>query len=223
MVHSNGTRRESQRFRIDLTGNKKYSGRSVEVRRVSAGGDFAARRAIPISGEFTPLPGATTAARVPVSDRFWGPAEAAGDGGQSATCVPGLPWCGSLATGARSAIPFLGLCVSGQSGKRDAVVGDAMRRRAKTLAGEENDIGDIAHLEARPQYFAFCSPSQQVFSLLIRYRLFRCLRADRRFVRAGPRIASAACTEYSSVALLSFDWRAPSQRSHRVCFRVYCA
>src|ERR1700704_3891611 len=167
MVHSNGTRRESQRFRIDLTGNKKYSGRSVEVRRVSAGGDFAARRAIPISGEFTPLPGATTAARVPVSDRFWGPAEAAGDGGQSATCVPGLPWCGSLATGARSAIPFLGLCVSGQSGKRDAVVGDAMRRRAKTLAGEENDIGDIAHLEASPQYFAFCSPSQQAFPRLL--------------------------------------------------------
>jgi hypothetical protein len=52
------------------------------------------------------------------------------------------------------------------------VVGVAMRRRAKTLAGEENDIGDIAHLEAHPQYFAFCSPSQQVFSLLIRYRSF---------------------------------------------------
>src|ERR1700682_268818 len=182
MVHSNGTRCESQRFRMDLTGNKKYPGRSEEVRRVSAGGDFAARRAIPTNGRFTPLAGATTAARVPVSDRFWGPAETAGDGGQSATFVPGLLLCGSLATGARSAVPFFGLCVSGQSGKRDAVVGDAMRRRAKTLAGEGNDIGDIAHLEARRQYFAFCSPSQQVFSLLIRHLYLRQRCANYRFV-----------------------------------------
>src|ERR1700676_2866841 len=160
MVHSNGTRRESQRFRIDLTGNKKYSGRAVEVRRVAAGVDFAARRAIPTSGGFTPLAGATKAARVPVSDRFWEPAETAGDGGQSATFVPGLLLCGPLATGARSAIPFFGLCVSGPSGKSDAVVGDAMRRRAKPLAGEGNNVGDIAHLEARQQYFAFCSLRQ---------------------------------------------------------------
>jgi hypothetical protein len=149
MVHSKGTRRESQRFRIDLTGNKKYSGRSAEVRRVSAEGDFAARRAIPTNGGCTPMAGATTAARVPVSDRFWGPAETAGGGGQSATFVPGLLWCGPLATGAGSAILFFGLCVSGQSGKSDAVVDGAMRRRVKALAGEGNDIGDIAHLEAR--------------------------------------------------------------------------
>src|ERR1700726_2162878 len=102
MVHSNGTRCESQRFRMDLTGSRKYSGRSVEVRRVSARGDFAARGAIPTSGGFTPLPGTTTAARVPVSDRIWGPAETAGDGGQSATFVPGLLLCESLTTGARS-------------------------------------------------------------------------------------------------------------------------
>src|SRR6202047_1905341 len=164
MVHSNGTRRESQRLRMDLTGNRKYSGRSDEVRRVSAGGDFAARRAIPTSGGFTPLESATTAARVPVSVRFWEPAETDGDGGQSATRVPGLLLCGPLATGARSAIPFFGLCVSGQSGKSDAVVGDAMRRRAKALVGEGNDVGDIAHLEARRHYFVFCSPSQHVFS-----------------------------------------------------------
>src|ERR1700719_4316287 len=172
MVHSNGTRRESQRFRIDLTGNKKYSGRSEEVRRVSAGGDFAARRAIPINGGFTPLAGSTTAARVPVSGRFWEPAETAGDGGQSATFVPGLLLRGSLATGAGSAIPFFGLCVPGPSGKRDAVVDGAMRRRAKALVGEGNDIGDIAHLEARFEYFAFCSPSQQLFSPFLRIRHF---------------------------------------------------
>src|ERR1017187_8289594 len=138
---------------MDLTGSKKYSGRSDEVRRLFAGGDFAARRAIPTSGGFTPLAGATTAARVPVSGKVLGPAETAGDGGQSATFVPGLLLCGSLGTGARSAIPCFGLCVSGQSGKSDAMVGDAMRRRGKALVGEGNDIGDIAHLEAREQYF----------------------------------------------------------------------
>jgi hypothetical protein len=172
MVHSNGTRRESQRFRIDLTGKRKYSGRSEEVRRVSAGGDFAARRAIPTSGGFTPLAGTTAAARVPVSGRFWGPVETAGDGGQSATFVPGLLLCGPLTTGARSAIPFFGLCVSGTSGKSDAVLGGALRRREKTLAGEGNNVGDIAHLDARRQYFAFCSPSQQLSSLFIRITPF---------------------------------------------------
>src|ERR1700720_1919385 len=106
MVHSNGTRRESQRFRMDLTGSRKYSGRSAEFRRVSAGGDFAARRAIPTSGGFKPFAGTTTAARVPVSGRFWGPAETAGDGGQSATFLPGLLLCGPPATGAGSAILF---------------------------------------------------------------------------------------------------------------------
>jgi hypothetical protein len=62
--------------------------------------------------------------------------------------------------------------VSGPSGKSDAVVGDAMRRRVKALASEGNETGDIAHLEARRQYFAFCSPSQELFSLLIRYSGF---------------------------------------------------
>src|ERR1700722_16088309 len=200
MVHSNGTRRESQRFRIDLTGNKKYSGRSAEIRRVSAGGDFAARRAIPTSGGFTPPVGSTTAARVPVCGRFWEPAETAGDGGQSATFVPGLLLCGSLATGAGSAIPFFGRCVSGPSGKRDAVVDGAMRRRARTLAGEGNDIGDIAHLEARPEYFAFCSPSQQLFSPFLRmYHLVRITHkapVPTRFAR----IASLAFAEYPALA-----------------------
>src|SRR3984893_3470261 len=223
MVHSNGTRRESQRFRIDLTGNKKYSGRSEEVRRVSAGGDFAASRAIPTSGGFTPLAGATTAARVPVSDRFWEPAETAGDGGQSATFVPGLLLCGSLATGARSAIPFFGLCVSGQSGKSDAVVGEAMRRRVKALAGEGNDIGDIAHLEARPQYFAFSSPSQQVFSPFLLTASSFCL-TSKAFVRILlARIASVACTEYPAVALWPFDRRTLSRRDIPSMFpRLLC-
>src|ERR1700719_3075742 len=172
MVHSKGTRRESQRFRMDLTGKRKYSGRSFEVRCVSAGGDFAARRAIPTSGGFTPLAGATTAARVPVSGRFWGPADTAGDGGQSATFVPGLLLCGPRATGARSAVPFFGLCVSGHSGKSDAVVGDAMRRRVKFLAGEGNGTGDIAHLEARGSISLFVRLVKNYFRFIFAARLF---------------------------------------------------
>jgi hypothetical protein len=49
-VHSNGTRAESHRFNIDFTGNKKYSGFSLDFRFVSAAGEFAARRAMPTSG-----------------------------------------------------------------------------------------------------------------------------------------------------------------------------
>src|SRR6202166_4068165 len=220
MVHSNGTRRESQRFRMDLTGSRKYSGRSDEVRRVSAGGDFAARRAIPTSGGFTPPAGTTTAARVPASDRFWEPAETARDGGQSTTFVPGLLLCGPLATGAGSAIPFFGLCVSGPSGKRDAVVDGAMRRRAKALAGEGNDIGDIAHLEARPEYFAFCSPSQQLFSPFLRMRRFVGYTYKTSVSTRFARIASLAFAEYPAVALKSLiDARHPGG-THRVCFCV---
>src|ERR1700731_2851732 len=222
MVHSKGTRRESQRFRMDLTGKRKYSGRSFEVRCVSAGGDFAARRAIPSSGGFTPLAGATTAARVPVSGRFWGPADTAGDGGQSATFVPGLLLCGPRATGARSAVPFFGLCVSGHSGKSDAVVGDAMRRRVKVLAGEGNGTGDIAHLEARQQYFAFCSPSQELFSLYIRCKAFPPITSCIHSYPHPCRIASLASAEYSAVALIVLN-RAHPGGTHRVCFRVYSA
>jgi hypothetical protein len=52
------------------------------------------------------------------------------------------------------------------------VVGGALRRREKTLAGEGNNVGDIAHLEARQQYFALSSPSQQLSSLFIRITAF---------------------------------------------------
>src|ERR1700687_6010191 len=72
MVHSKGTRCESHRFRIDLTGSTKYCGRSIDFRRDSAGGDFAARRAIPTSEALTALAGSATAARVTVSDWPWG-------------------------------------------------------------------------------------------------------------------------------------------------------
>src|SRR5260370_34809599 len=61
MVHSNGTRWESQRFKIDFTGSTKYSGFSADFRSVSAGGDDAARRAMPTSRAGT-LSGETAAA-----------------------------------------------------------------------------------------------------------------------------------------------------------------
>src|ERR1700759_2407745 len=104
MVHSNGTRWESQRLRMDFTGSTKYSGRSTDLRRLSAAGDFAARRVIPTSGAGTPPGGCATAARVPVCTWFWEPGETESGGGQPATFVPVLLLRGS-ATGARSTIP----------------------------------------------------------------------------------------------------------------------
>jgi hypothetical protein len=50
IVHSNGTLSDSHRFKIDFTGNKKYSGFSFDFRFVSAVGEEAARRAMPTSG-----------------------------------------------------------------------------------------------------------------------------------------------------------------------------
>src|SRR5215471_11752546 len=50
MVHSNGTRLDSQRFKMDLTDKRKYSGFSRDLRLVSQAGEFAARRAMPTSG-----------------------------------------------------------------------------------------------------------------------------------------------------------------------------
>jgi hypothetical protein len=77
-----------------------------------------------------------------------------------------------------------------------------MRRRAEALAGEGNDIGDIAHLEAPRQYFAFCSPSQQLFSLLIRCDYFFYLSRANRSDPHPSLIAYLASAEYSAVAFL---------------------
>jgi hypothetical protein len=83
------------------------------------------------------------------------------------------------------------------------VVDDAMRRRAKALAGEGNDIGDIAHLEARGEYFAFCSPSQLLFLPFIRVRHFVTPACEVSAPTRFARIASAASAEYSAKALNS--------------------
>ena len=136
---------------------------------------------------FAPPPaGTAAAARVPVSAGLWGPGETAHGGGQSATFVPVLLLRGSLSTGARSAIPCFGLCVSGLSGKRDAAVGGAMRRRLEILAGEGNKTGDITHLEAPPQYFAFCSLSQYLFSLFVRIGLWPQIPTGRPYLPELP-------------------------------------
>src|SRR3989442_5035967 len=50
MVQSKGTRFDSHLFKIDFTGKRKYSGRSSDLRRVGAGGEIEARRAMPTSG-----------------------------------------------------------------------------------------------------------------------------------------------------------------------------
>jgi hypothetical protein len=67
MVHSKGTRFESHRFKIDFTGKRKYSGRSGELRCVSAAGELAARRAMPTSGADFSAPQHAAASRVRLS------------------------------------------------------------------------------------------------------------------------------------------------------------
>src|SRR5580692_12317414 len=83
MVHSNGTRFESQRFKIDFTGKTKYSGFSAEFRRVSARGEDAARRAMPTSRACARSCGTAATFRTGPCARLWVPCEAIDDGGQS--------------------------------------------------------------------------------------------------------------------------------------------
>src|ERR1700740_525324 len=108
MVHSNGTRSESQRFRIDFTGSRKYSGFSCDFLLVSAGGEEAARRAMPTSGAAAPR-------SIPSSQPIglWGICDS---GGQSLVAwIEALPrW---LASGARRPADGAGLAASGLSGK----------------------------------------------------------------------------------------------------------
>src|SRR5260370_15517068 len=83
LVHSNGTRFESHRFRIDFPGSTKYSGRSSDFLRVNAGGEDAARRAMPTSRALARSCGAAAASRVQPFVWFWEPGETEDGGGQS--------------------------------------------------------------------------------------------------------------------------------------------
>src|SRR2546423_4675131 len=145
MVHSEGTRSESQRFRMDRTGSRKYSGRSGEFRCVSATGELAARRAMPTSFAADP--------RVRSSKRGT-PWLIGSGGGQSAVGQPGLLSRGPVAAGAKSPlVQCLGLSPSEPEGK-SVGCGTARRRKA---------TGDMAHLTA-PGVFRFLfAMSRQLF------------------------------------------------------------
>src|SRR6266700_4066511 len=127
MVHSNGTRCESQRFKIDFTGSRKYSGRSAYFLWVSTGGEAAARLAMPTSRAFARLLGSAAKFRAGLWERSWGRSLACDDGGQSAVLqsemLPRWP-----ATGARLPATCFGLRSSGHSGKSVSGVGEAWRR-----------------------------------------------------------------------------------------------
>src|SRR4051812_48805946 len=174
MVHSNGTRLESQRFRIDFTGSRKYSGRSSDFRAVSAAGEQAARRAMPTS--------VASASRVRPSAKSGSPPVSPPGGGQSAAGLPGLLPLGPASSdpgepaqtvrgSPESSIPDhgccgFGPCVSGLRGKSAACV--TGRRRTSMIGAVVERTGDMAHLTVPPQYFAFLSPCQPLFSSFIR-------------------------------------------------------
>ena len=143
MVHSNGTRLDSQRFKMDLTDKRKYSGFSRDLRLVSQPGEFAARRAMPTSG----------------AGGVW-----SCGGGQSADGRSGLPIRQPASPRARGA-SGLGFGSSGQNGRK-AAGRRTGRRRVVRRADESGRTGDIAHLERR-KYFAFSSLCQAL-SLFVR-------------------------------------------------------
>src|SRR5262249_54708808 len=153
MVHSNGTRLDSQRLRIDFTGRKKYSGLLSDLRRVSAGGEEAARRAMPTSGAFASgdIPAAA------LDGRWAGPE----GGGPSAGPVCQRLAVGPVGSGTSSPAAVFGLFGSGHSGKREAGDGEARRRRVGAGAELER-TGDIAHLGVSDPLFAFYSPCQEI-------------------------------------------------------------
>src|SRR5712692_3117008 len=145
MVHSNGTRFESHRFKIDFTGSIKYSGFSADFRCVSAGGADAARRAIPTNRVPARSRGTAATFRTEPVSRLWVPCWVLDAGGQSVVVGSKmLPRPTVLrspvnwsATGASTVLGspgktlwtiFTGLMTSGHSGKSPAVVGETWRR-----------------------------------------------------------------------------------------------
>src|SRR5215467_5893084 len=137
MVQSNGTRWESHRFRIDFTGSTKYSGRSPDFLFVSAGGEEAARRAMPTSRTCARSLEFTARFRTESSGRLRIPPEIPDAGGQSVVWGSEIAPCWP-ATGARLQTACLGRWSSGHSEKSPAGVGEAWWRRIrKSRAVEE--------------------------------------------------------------------------------------
>src|SRR5207247_7066782 len=85
MVQSKGTRSESHWFKMDFTGSTKYSGFPGDFLRVSAGGEDAARRAMPTSRALALSLWFATPTRIGPSARSWFPCEVVSTGGQSGT------------------------------------------------------------------------------------------------------------------------------------------
>src|SRR5882762_542355 len=136
MVHSNGTRFESHRFRIDRTGRTKYSGRSGDFLRVSAGGEHAARRAMPTRRALARSSGTTESSQTGSFERLWVPLVIGDVGGQSVVVRSAMLPCWSAAgtsTVLRSLVKqppttVIGLTSLGHSGKSLAAVGETRRR-----------------------------------------------------------------------------------------------
>src|SRR6266705_727332 len=100
MVHSNGTRSEPHRFKIDFTGKTKYSGRSADFLVVAAGGEAAARRAMPTSRAWARLLGSAAESRIGLVEWFGLRSLATGAGGRSGAARSALLPCWP-ATGTR--------------------------------------------------------------------------------------------------------------------------
>src|SRR5882724_4862256 len=103
MVQSKGTRFDSHLFKMDFTGKRKYSGRSSDLRRVGAGREIEARRAMPTSGA-APSGARPVAASFAVTTASFGkpcelrsgwPQDAEAGGGQSAPLLNG-PMSGAI-------------------------------------------------------------------------------------------------------------------------------
>src|SRR5258708_17200671 len=144
MVHSNGTRWESQRFKIAFTGSTKYSGFSAAFRGVSAGGEDAARRAMPTSRAGAPSRETAATFRTERMSRLWVPCWVPDAGGPSVVAGSEmLPQPTVVRSQDKESLTSLietslaGL-TSGFSGKSPAVVGETRRRRIRKLgaAGE---------------------------------------------------------------------------------------
>ncbi|SRR6266487_579009 len=177
MVQSKGTRFDSHLFKMDFTGKRKYSGRSSDLRRVGAGREIEARRAMPTSGAAPSgaKPGAAaftvTAAsfRKSCELRSGWPQEAEAGGGQSAPLLNGT-MSGTISerglpgpeSGASSRVRVFGQR-SGQTGKREAEENGARRRIGEPAGLDEERTGDIAHLDTR-RVFRFLFAMSRTFT-----------------------------------------------------------
>src|SRR5438309_8605551 len=117
---------------MDFTGSTKYFGFSADLRRVSAGGEDAARRAMPTNRALARSGGAAASFRTGPFSRFWFPLWVVDAGGQSVVSRSEmLPRRSSVRAGLWTTC--FGLLASGHSGKSPAVVGETWRRRVRKL------------------------------------------------------------------------------------------